>query len=98
MKKSPRYIWFVLFSAAVLASAAACKSSQNPANLTAQAQDQNPSQDPADANEAPADNAAAQTASYDASTPYASAPQPGSAAPYPAQPGTYDSGQYAQDQ
>ncbi len=99
MKMYSRYIWFAWLSAAILVSAAACKSSQNPEQAQAQAQDQNPSQDPAAANVAPVANGSPQGGSYDTSAPASSAPPQSASGSYPAQqPGADASGQYPQDQ
>src|SRR5579859_3381669 len=99
MKIFPRYMWLTLISGAIVVGAVGCKSNPNSETAQTQAQDQNPSQDPAVANVAPVSNASAQGASYDTSAPASSAnPQDGSGS-YPAQqPGAYDSGQYSQDQ
>ena len=53
MKIFPRYILLALFSAAMFVSAGACKSSQNAEKAQVQAQEPNPSQDPAAENVAP---------------------------------------------
>ena len=93
MKILPQYLVLGLLSAAIAAGVAGCKSNQNPENAQNQAQDQNPSQDPASANVAPISNASAQGGSYDAGAPSSAAPQSGSG-DYPAQ----QSDQYASDQ
>lgn len=64
MKILPRYLVLGLFSVAISAGVAGCKSNQNtPDNAQNQPQDQNPSQDPAAANVAPISNASAQSGS-----------------------------------
>ncbi len=93
MKTYRTYIGYGLLSAAIVASASACKSNQNPESGQVQAQDQNPSQDPAAANVAPVSNESAQSGGYEAS-----APAPSDSGSSPAQGPAYDQGQSSQDQ
>jgi hypothetical protein len=99
MKIFPRYLFLTAFSLAIAAGFAGCKSNPaNPDNTQNQAQDQNPSQDPAAANVAPISNASAQGGSYDAGVPSTAAPQSGSTSNPPQQSDQYASDQYPQDQ
>src|SRR5579863_997894 len=92
MKIFPRYMFLTLLSAAIVASAGGCKSNQGSETAPTQAQDQNPSQDPAVANVAPISNASAQGGSYDTSAPASSSYPQGGSGSYP------DSDRYSQDQ
>ncbi|MGA8090248.1 MAG: hypothetical protein WCA10_23450, partial [Terracidiphilus sp.] len=94
MKRFPRYLWFTLLSAGIFASAGACKSNPSPESAQVQAQDQNPSQDPAAENVAPVSDASSQGGSYDAGV----YPPSASASSSAQGPSANDSGQYPQDQ
>jgi hypothetical protein len=78
MNNFPRYLVLTSLSVAIALGSVGCKSNQTPAN-TNQAQDQNPSQDPAVANVAPISNASTQPTGYDQSAPAASNSYPQSA-------------------